>query len=450
MYSYTEHLQISLLQVYIYYALVLFSALYMFRKYGVNKITILVFLIFWEGLFGVLHKLDILSLQYYRIIVVIYLFYLFRRDIFLNKSKKDFLVNLCFASFTVVFIISNLNHLSSPLTVLSQFFFQYSVIYFLYHGLKNRMKNLKFQQYLVSLILTVVFIQVFLSIGKFFVMGVREAIVGSLSAKGAGAAVTLPILGFIFYALHKRMNLTTKEWLIALSLFMIAFLSNKRSPVFLFPLYIFLMSVYVTKTFNPKKFLKYIPIVLLVFYIGLRSNHSFNPEGTTWGSFDVQYAIDYALQYNFGVREVSDISAETSTSGRGAAFLQLFNKDIIDSKDTRELLFGDGVSSYVLDEYYQDERKAQFGLVGVTGFSMELFFTLGYMGLFFYLLFYYAVLNNLRVKRLKVIILFFVLWETFFYNGVMVGSNAMVFLLIVIIMYANNIKAYNSYNIFNK
>ncbi len=48
-------------------------------------------------------------------------------------------------------------------------------------------------------------------------------------------------------------------------------------------------------------FVAYLPILLIVFVIGVKTNPTLNPTGSRWGGkFDLNYVFDYAAHYTFG------------------------------------------------------------------------------------------------------------------------------------------------------
>ncbi|MCF8296747.1 MAG: hypothetical protein K9J13_04305 [Saprospiraceae bacterium] len=380
--------------------------------------------------------MNIISPEYYRLIFILYLFYVFGRDVFKNKNNEDNFIRISFMIFTLSYAITHILNGGKPLNILSQFFFGYAVVFLLYFGLREKIKNPNHKSYLEKLIVTILFIQVLLSFVKFLIIGNIEAIVGSISAKGAGVAVVFPIFAFIFYRFYKRNSFNTKEWIFAISFFLIAIVSNKRSPVFIFPIIIILMVTYIDRKVNIKSLFKYIPLILIVFYIGIRSNRSFNPENSAWGSFDIEYAIKYAFLYNFGVESLDKVTAGKSDVGRGAGLLMMFSDKELNRLNIVEVLFGTGVSAITLDKGILNYLE-NMDYDGLIGFFQGMFYMLGICGLVSYSIFIYAIIRAINNKRLRKVLLIFIFWEIFFYGAMSVKANSMAFLLVAIIVYSN-------------
>ena len=88
--------------VLIYFLFAFLCMVYTFSKVGINRMSILMVLVFWEGLFDYLGVLSI-----YKIGIVVYaLALLGGNNIRLLKNKNDFAVNLTFILFTFAFWIS--------------------------------------------------------------------------------------------------------------------------------------------------------------------------------------------------------------------------------------------------------------------------------------------------------------------------------------------------------
>jgi len=92
--------------------------------------------------------------------------------------------------------------------------------------------------YFKKVLLTVISLQIFLSIVKILIFGLGvEPVVGSMSARGAGNAVVIPISALIFYWLIKNGHFSYKDWIYSLLIFIIAIASGKRQPVIFYPIF---------------------------------------------------------------------------------------------------------------------------------------------------------------------------------------------------------------------
>ncbi len=64
-----------------------------------------------------------------------------------------------------------------------------------------------------------------------------------------------------------------------------------------------LFMIYVPKIKLGKMLIFALCLSPLVFYFGVRLTPSLNPENQIWGSFNWQYALEYADWYQFGEKE---------------------------------------------------------------------------------------------------------------------------------------------------
>ena len=102
----------STLNVAIYFLFVFLGMLYAFYKVGITKTSILIILVFWEGLFDYLNSiLDLGIFNAYQIGVVAYSIYLlWNRKISFFTNRYDKIVNIIFLIFTISFWISYYFH----------------------------------------------------------------------------------------------------------------------------------------------------------------------------------------------------------------------------------------------------------------------------------------------------------------------------------------------------
>lgn len=434
--DYSKNTGISTLQTIIFTFFIILSLVYFIRKYGLKKDTILFSLVFFEGLFGIIHSYDIFPIQYYRLLAFAFGFYMYGKYIFKDLSQSARMVNITFFLFTVSFVISLIINGGVFLNVLSQYLYKFSFLFIIYHGLRIRFQYSQQRKRIIKMIITLLFIQVILSVVKILVLGLMEGVVGSLSAKGAAVAVVFPIFAMVLYMLVKSGRLTKKEWLFVFSFFLIAFASLKRSPIFIFPVILLFMAVYVNKTIKLVSAFKFIPLVLFLLYVGIRSNASLNKNREAWGDFDLGYTTSYVLQYNFGVSSTEEIGESNSNTGRGASLFLVFDSDNLRGFSVLEKYFGMGISKF-RDKDEQIWIQQNLGHIGVVGFALYQIITLGYVGLITYLVFIFSILFTIKYRRLRNVLIGFILWEIFLYQGFSVTSNAMGLILIAIVFYSN-------------
>lgn len=434
--EYLELAGISEIRVLFYYVIVALSAVFTLMRFGTNKLTIFIVLVFWEGLISYFCKVSNFPFVLYRIFIVIYSIILFVPHIYRTKLKTDFFVNLTFFVFSIFYWISNIINIQPFLTVASQFGFKYGLPFLFYHGAKDLFNYPTRANHIIKLLLFVVFLQVVLSFAKTTIMGFFEGVVGSISAKGAGTAVVIPVLGFFLYWITKGGVLNKKEWLIVFSLLFIAISNEKRAPVFIFPAVVLITQFYVQKSIKKISVVKYIPILLVIFYIGIKTNPTLNAEGSRWGSFDLNYAYEYAMEYNFGTEDLNKIGK--NHSGRGGSLFLLFNPKGLDLKSVSEVLFGHGLADVVLQtqgKFTGANKEFDIEAENLLGKGITMVYTLGYMGLFSYLIFSFSIIRIIKNKRFRKIVLLFFIWEFFLYSGITLNANAMSFIFVIICTY---------------
>ena len=92
-------------------------------------------------------------------------------------------------------------------------------------------------------------------------------------------------------------------------------------------------------------YFKYFPVILILIYLGARTNRTLNPENIFWGTFDFEYLIKYILNYTFGVEKIADLGIDMNTQGRGGSVLLLFQLKKLGMLQSSQLLFGNGISA---------------------------------------------------------------------------------------------------------
>jgi hypothetical protein len=420
-----------------YYSIVLIGLLYALYKLGLNKITILFILIFWEGFFAYFGST---IFNIYKIVVPVYTALIFSKNVFYTNQRNDLVVNIFFIGFTVVFWTSYLINGGEILTILSQFFFKYSVVFFLYHGFKDIQVNMHKRNQTIDGLLLIVILQVVFSIAKIFTFGIYEIYVGSVARAGGGLAVVIPILSLIFYWLIKNKGFKRNDWFVVVSFFLIAIASGKRAPVLLFPVIALLLVFYVKGSFRFSTLVKYIPLFLVIFYIGVRLTPSLNPDRQIWGSFDFNYFVEYSLVYNFGAVDFEEIFSESYQShGRGGSIFVFFDAKRLGLDSTAEFLFGNGLYETAQSKHGRFLGGAGYGVdhVGLMGESVRIVYSLGYLGFLSMFLFSLSLFRSISNNKFASIMIGFYLWEFFLYNNLVVFSNSSALLLVVIIHYSN-------------
>lgn len=427
-----------------YYPFVILSFIYMLKKVIGNKIGLYIVMIFWAGMFQFLSNL----LQYYgipfnlfniyKIIIVIWGIYLSYHNILNNNNKIDISVGIAWLLFSVIFWLSYIFYRGDLITILSQYFYKLGLIYIIYNTFKYLRYDVEKAANIKKLVITILYIQIILSIIKiilsFIIVGhLVEYIVGSVSSGGAGTAVVLPISGLILYWHANDKVLKGRKIIISLSFILIGIASAKRSPVFMFP---FIYLLLTAQSLNFNYLIRYIPIAFILFYIGVRSNPSLNPEEKNWGSFNLNYALNYALEYNFGETEIGYIlSPEYENKGRGGNLFLIFEPQRIGLKEGYEYIIGKGVYDVSVKKYgrfiggsYDIESK------GLMSSLIGNIYRYGYIGAILIIIFVLLIFRNVADKKLRMILTIFYLWELIFYSDQFMFSSSSAIVIILVCM----------------
>jgi hypothetical protein len=289
-----------------------------------------------------------------------------------------------------------------------------------------------FRQKLNYVLFHLILVQIILAVLKFLLIGPMESIVSSLSYNGGAIATVFPLLAFTFLWMYRSGNFNRKDWLFVLGLLFIGYVNYKRAIWFVLPLFIWFIMVYVQKR-NVRKFalLLFVPFII---YLGIRLNPTLNKEQKVWGSFDINYAYNYAKEYSFGKKE--DISTQNVGSGRGGATKLLFNKLFhgdISSVD----LFGQGLElMYVEGAKDETEFTEKYSLnsIGAANGFFQFYVVFGFLGTLLTLIFVSSLIRKILNLRFRIIIAGLFVWEFFFYTGIILREPALSFLFVFLVI----------------
>jgi hypothetical protein len=419
-----------------YYALVVMGAIFLFYQFGLNKYSFFIILIFWEGVFAYWGQVSNLPIHnIYKIGIFLYALVVFGLNIFKKESRIENFVNFSFFVFTVSFWTSAILNNQEFMMVASQYGKKFAVPYLFYHGIKNLKLFPLRAEYLSKLFLYILILQIVFSGFKVIILGFGEAVVGSMSYKGGAPANIIPVLGFIFIWIYRSGKLGRKDWWFIVSLVFISIVSNKRSVVFMLPVMIIFILVFVQRSVKLVSLIKYVPIAIVVFYLGIITNPTLNREGNRWGSFDVSYAFNYAMDYTFGTEKQRE--KENVGYGRGGGFKEAL---VIGSAtfNTANYYFGHGLSEFVTKSYEDfDYKKYGLAYKGSAGGATGNFIALGLIGMITIYLFGISLIFTIRSKKFRWVILGF-----FTFEYILLGNSLLIFgahslLLVFCIIYFN-------------
>ena len=206
----------------------------------------------------------------------------------------------------------------------------------------------------------------------------------------------------------------------------------KRAIWFIMPIVVFMFIHYIPKKRLTKKNLIYIPVIFLIFYIGLRLNPTLNPQADYWGKFDPGFAYKYAKDYSMGSEENA-----TEGTGRVGATLNLFNSILHNSWD-RNTLFGFGLKEmYVTTSAEFDGEKYGLNTKGSATGIIQTYISGGITSILATLMLAGVLIFYVKNRRIRTTLLLIFLWEYLFYTGIILRTPALSFLLVFSIVYVN-------------
>lgn len=415
-----------------YYLIVLVALIFLLIKYRKNRFSILIILIFFNGLVAFYGK----NLQNaYRILLLLLtIYWLFRTDPFRHTNYSNIIISFIF--FSLTFLYTSFYNQDYFFIIFSQYS-RYFILFSLFFVLNKYCQNKSFRDWLEKLIYDLLLIQIILSVAKIILIGLKESIVGSVGSQGGALATSLPMMGFLFIWIRKKGKLDRDDWIFTLGLAFIGFMSLKRAIWFIMPVLISMLMFYVPKRKIPTKavFLSII-IVPLFFYFGVRLNPFLNKEGEIWGSFDPGYAVNFAKVYSFGDKDQAE-----KGSGRGGAALLLFDnffKFDFNQKD----LTGYGLRFIYATDYeaFEEMNLGVSNLGSATG-AFQTKVSNGYLGIVALVWFVVSILLKIKNRRLKYVVFVFLFWEYFFYTGIIIRELSLSFLLIYVVLFSDTIKS---------
>ncbi len=439
----------------IMYIGVMITSIYMLYKYRKDSLSILLILMFFQAPFiffgSTLHNL-------YKIILFIYTGYcLLRRNAFKIKNTQDWLYLFSYVLFSIAFFSSILYSRSDGLAIIFSQYARFVEIFCLFFLLKDAIFQRNKGNIYIELFYKLFFIQILVTIAKLFLFSFNliEGLVGTFTISGGAVGTTIPILAFLVLFLYRQGKLSKWDWLYVIGLLAIGFATGKRAIWFIFPFVVVACLIYI-KTIQLNKYLILaLFAVPIVYYFGARLIPSLNPENEVWGSFDLEYMLGYAEQYQFGDRGLAGfqesqqnigvirgnikLQQEITAQGRGNATIELIR--LIFSGDMVEQDWhGLGLSSFYSTNYEEFQElplTIKLAYKGAGTGAFQAYVTIGVLGFFTMVLFCFLPMFFIKQRRLRLLIIGILLWEYFMYAGSIFRDQALMATLFLIIFYSN-------------
>lgn len=422
----------TLPQLILLYSVELATLIYLWRKYGTNRLYILLILLFYPAVFAFMGTR--VNDGYKILVLAIALWITVERGAIRFVDRGDGLITASFLLFTFFYAISAIYSKDSPEIILSQYS-RYLIAFCLWFLVRQELyagpdEDSSLRQFAYDVIL----MQIVITIGKFVIFGGRqiESIVGSLSHIGGAAGTTIPVLGFVALWLYREGTLKKKDWAFVAGLLLIGLLAGKRAVWFVLPIEIAAFMIYVPGIEIKRALVTSLVVAPLVFYLGARLIPTLNPDNKVWGSFDIEYTLKYAVNYQFGNKD-----GEAVAQGRGGA-ARLVMAKYASGQLNRQDWFGRGMAAMYATSYKEfNELDTGINMKGSASGVFQSYITTGLLGVVATVLLALSFLFRIRMRRLRWVITCIMAWEYFLYTGSVMRTPAFMFLIIYFIHYSN-------------
>lgn len=250
---------------------------------------------------------------FFKLVTEFSIFYLFIIIWWQNKISQKNLIMPAWQWMLILFIISFISFLVNSVSPFS--FLYFLRILFVPYIFLICVVNIKWNQKKIDTILKTIFflylVQLPAALVKLVLIGPAEVFIGTISIKG-GSITTVLVMLASSYIVIRYIATRKKIFIILLVLFMaFGMIGLKRALIVYIPvIFIFGALLYSWKrdgkigitTFFKPILLKNIVLVsvgsVLVFYAVVRLNPTLNPEGLYGGSFDIDFVLNYMVDYN--------------------------------------------------------------------------------------------------------------------------------------------------------
>jgi len=428
-------------QLILYYLIALFIYIVFLRNIKFTALSLIILLLFNQGYIILLDESNRPSKVLF---IILSLLLLFKGINNLRLDKREQRILLLSILFTFFFF---LNYIVNGISLIwaSYQYYKYFVPIVLFFALKGLNMSSEDAIYYGNLVIKLILFQVAFSILKLIIIGLRENITGTISNAGGDIGISYAILGTILFWAMNGKEIKGKDWLYILSFLIIPIASNKRAIWFIYPLIILLIMLDKITRLSLRRVAYIIILVSGLIYFGFRLNPSLNPETKLWGSFDLNYGINYALSYS-GVSE-EKLSSPYAQGRMGASSAIL--KSTFQNPLSRESLLGFGRSrgGKINTEIF---NPTDYGLLPgtlISGIGV-LIVQMGWPATLLLILLYINMIYTIPDKKIANIIAFYVILDFILYGGNLVSNPIHTILLVLVIMVIRNLILYNNHNVF--
>jgi hypothetical protein len=319
-------------------------------------------------------------------------------------------------------IINNTSHIGILL------FVRGILVYYLFFlGVLNLEISTGSVRQIISLMVVLFIIQIPASWIKYFVTGMDESWIGTVSKSGGelGLLVALFAGAFLISSFLYRKKLSYLIWIFLFFLFGI--INEKRATVFIFPVLLLFIFIHynalskknglpgrlhsILRLFSVRRVILLTSAISIIIYMGGRLLPDFNPEKKIWGSFDIQNMYDYAVGYSFrdyysygeGFKENEyDVDYVNNTGAQKGRFRLIYeaSKWFFEQK-WYVILLGMGAGSFSTSYITGNPLDILFektGIRGGTPFMIYILLETGIIGFMFMTRFFFRIYKSIWKK----------------------------------------------------
>lgn len=433
--------------------------IYLFIKHEKTPFTFAMLFIWYPRVFEYYGKTaqDISKIIMLALVIYIFVYYRAWR----TYQQKDSWFLLSFILYVMLFLIATTFFSTNSLTIKFSQLSRYVESFLLYFIMKELVYNRNKKEEVLNLCYDIILMNILISIVKWIIFRHQiEGLVGTICIQGGSHGTSLPIIGFIVLWIYRNGNFTWKDWLFVLGLLIIGFTTGKRAVMFILPVVIMLFMTY-AKGIQINKYLGLgILAVPILFYFGVRLTPSLNPDNKVWGTFDWEFAFDYAEHYQFGeegmegqaeiLQQEQQInyaagaysigSEKIEAEGRGGATIALLKLIFGPQKLTEQDLWGIGFKNmYGVDygEFNKLPLTIHINHKGSATGIFQTYVTWGVFGIAATLLFCFIPFFYIKPYRFRILLLGIVIWEYFMYTGDIFRTPSFMAVIMFIISYLN-------------
>lgn len=418
---------ISATEYWIYFSILAVIYAIFFKRPKWNLMTGFVFILFNQGFFILMGE----SARIPKLLISLFVFGM-AIVIGFRIPRKVILLSGLFYLFSILFFL-NFFYYNLPIVLAILKYYNYLMPFMLFSNLRASELSEKEWDGIAKFILTLITFQSVFSVVKLFVIGYLEGIIGSVTIAGGSMAVTLPLLGLLTFWVYKNEVIKGKDWYFVGYVLIIGVASLKRAIWFIYPILLALL-MFKSAYFRRARTIAYAVVLIpLVFYVGLRSNPTLNPEGKVWGSFDPEFALNYAFDYSGVSEEKRESDLAQGRWGASWALMMNLNNHITSAAGILGL--PSERSGYLdSEEFVAEDFGLKHGTM-VSGIG-TMILKHGYIASLIILLIYIYIIMGVPDKFMRGTLLTLLLWNVFIYSGGFIATPTQAMLFILVCEYA--------------